>query len=78
MQLGFSIPIHLVDSNLIDTFFEKLKKDIYSLRKNDSGSNISNNLGWHSTSDPFIKKRRNISKSLCYLCIIYCINYEKL
>ena len=43
MQLGFSIPIHLVDSNLSDTFFEKLKKDIYSLRKNDSGSDISNN-----------------------------------
>ena len=35
MQLGFSSPIHLVESNLDGTFFEKLKKDIYSLRKND-------------------------------------------
>ena len=33
MQLGFSSPIHLVESNLDGTFFEKLKKDIYSLRK---------------------------------------------
>jgi len=56
MQLGFSSPIHLVESNLDGTFFEKLKKDIYLLKKNDSGSNISNNLGWHSASDLFLKK----------------------
>ena len=56
MQLGFSSPIHLVESNLDGTFFEKLKKDIYSLRKNDVGSNISNKLGWHSASDLFLKK----------------------
>ena len=67
MQLGFSSPIHLVESNLDGTFFEKLKKDIYSLRKNDSGSNISNNLGWHSTSDLFLKKEETFQK-VCTTC----------
>ena len=67
MQLGFSSPIHLVESNLDGTFFEKLKKDIYSLRKNDSGSNISNNLGWHSASDLFLKKEETFQK-VCTTC----------
>ena len=31
MQLGFSIPIHLIDSNLENSFLEDLKKDIYLL-----------------------------------------------
>ena len=43
MQLGFSVPIHLIESNLEYSFFEDLKKDIYSLRENDPGFNISNN-----------------------------------
>ncbi len=51
MQLGFSVPIHLIDSNLENSFMEDLKKDIYLLRKNDSGANISNYQGWHSTAD---------------------------
>ena len=67
MQLGFSSPIHLVESNLDGTFFEKLKKDIYSLRKNDVGSNISNNLGWHSASDLFLKKEETFQKA-CTTC----------
>ena len=67
MQLGFSSPIHLVESNLDGTFFEKLKKDIYSLRKNDGGSNISNNLGWHSASDLFLKKEETFQK-VCTTC----------
>ena len=29
MQLGFSVPIHLIESNLEHSFFEDLKKDIY-------------------------------------------------
>ena len=67
MHLGFSSPIHLVESNLDGTFFEKLKKDIYLLRENDSGSNISNNLGWHSASDLFLKKEETFQK-VCTTC----------
>ena len=64
MQLGFSVPIHLIDSNLENSFLEDLKKDIYLLRKNDSGANISNNQGWHSTPDLFKKKKRHLKKSV--------------
>ena len=67
MQLGFSIPIHLIESNLEYSFFEDLKKDIYSLRENDPGFNISNNDGWHSTSDLFLKKEE-IFQKVCSTC----------
>ena len=65
--MGFSIPIHLIDSNLENSFLEDLKKDIYLLRKNDSGSNISNNQGWHSNSDLFLKKEETFKK-VCSTC----------
>ena len=74
MQLGFSIPIHLIDSNLENSFLDDLKKDIYLLRKNDSGSNISNNQGWHSTSDLFLKKEETFKK-VCSTCFISSIHY---
>ena len=67
MQLGFSVPIHLIDSNLENSFLEDLKKDIYLLRKNDSGANISNNQGWHSTPDLFLKKEETFKK-VCSTC----------
>ena len=67
MQLGFSIPIHLIESNLENSFLEDLKKDIYLLRKNDSGANISNNQGWHSTPDLFLKKEETFKK-VCSTC----------
>ena len=67
MQLGFSIPIHLIDSNLENSFLEDLKKDIFLLRNNDSGANISNNQGWHSTPDLFLKKEETFKK-VCSTC----------
>ena len=67
MQLGFSVPIHLIETNLENSFFKDLKNDIYLLRKNDPGFNISNNYGWHSTSDLFLKKEKTIQK-VCSTC----------
>ena len=67
MKLGFSVPIHVIDSNLENSFLDNLKEDIYLLRQNDSGFNLSNNEGWHSTSDLFIKKEETFQK-VCSTC----------
>ena len=56
MKLGFSVPIYLIDSNLENSFLNNLKEDIYLSRKNDTDFKLSNNEGWHSTSNLFIKK----------------------
>ena len=37
------------------------------MRENDPGFNISNNDGWHSTSDLFLKKEERIQK-VCSTC----------
>ena len=67
MQIGFSVPIHIVDSKLSDEFLETLKKDIYLLRDNDTGFRLSNNKGWHSTSDLFLKKEESF-RGVCTTC----------
>jgi uncharacterized protein (TIGR02466 family) len=67
MQIGFSVPIHIVDSKLSDEFLETLKKDIYLLRDNDTGFRLSNNKGWHSTSDLFLKKEESF-RGVCSTC----------
>ena len=69
MQIGFSVPIHIVDSKLSDEFLETLKKDIYLLRDNDTGFRLSNNKGWHSTSDLFLKKKRVFEESVLLLLL---------
>ena len=67
MQIGFSVPIHVLDSNLSDEFLKTLKKDIYLLRDKDSGFSLSNNQGWHSTSDLFLKKEESF-RGVCSAC----------
>ena len=67
MKLGFSVPIHVIDSNLENSFLDNLKEDIYLLRQNDTGFNLSNNEGWHSTSDLFLKKEETFQK-VCSTC----------
>ena len=67
MKLGFSVPIYLIDSNLENSFLNNLKEDIYLSRKNDTDFKLSNNEGWHSTSDLFIKKEETFKK-VCSIC----------
>ena len=67
MQIGFSVPVHVVDSNLSEEFLLTLKKDIYLVRDNDSGFSISNNHGWHSTSDLFSRKEESF-RGVCSNC----------
>ena len=67
MKLGFSVPIHVIDYNLENSFLDNLKEDIYLLRQTDTGFNLSNNEGWHSTSDLFLKKEETFQK-VCSTC----------
>ena len=62
MQLGFSSPILIVESNLDQNFFKSLIDDIYNIRKSDSGYKISNLDGWHSKSDLFVRKEDSFKK----------------
>ncbi len=67
MQIGFTSPIHVITTNTESGLLEDLINDIYNIRENDSGFNLSNNMGWHSTADLFLRNEDSIKK-ICRIC----------
>ena len=67
MQIGFTSPIHIINSEIEENLLKNVIKDIYTIRDNDTGFNVSNNLGWHSTPDLFLRNEVSI-KEVCKIC----------